>query len=322
MNKPESRKYVIIDATEAKDGDHIVFEVDDALGGVLFPKGFNDLELIDFDKHKEDILEEYARKADLLPAGFLLANAKVLIDVANKCDRVLLCKSGEARYLIVVAFDHCGDCTVAPMFDNAKFCRTATTEHGGAPLTCDEFQQQMEQEKEKGMELSSDEFMKLLKERKPSDDFDDTMIDAAMEQLPHKPGLYMAQDDSIWLFDGDYFSLVREKDKSFPSSSRVYRIRMFARESVESGRFPFHDCILPDEPGYYRSADKTRLYYLDCRGGWKLVAAALTPIEQYVEEKRVCNYESAWVSENIVRKDTPLERCDHDLVSDEALRNF
>lgn len=315
MNKPENRKYVIIDATEAKDGDHIVFEVDDERGGLLFPRGFNNLELIDFDKHKEDILEEYAREVAFLPA-------ELLIDTADKCDRVLLCKSGESLYLIVVAFEHCGDCVVSTMFDNAKFCRPITAEQDGTPLTCDEFQQQMEQEKEKGMELSSDEFMKLLKERKPSDDFDDTMIDAAMEQLPHKPGLYVAQDDSIWLFDGDYFSLIREKDKSFPSPSRVYRIRRFTRESVESGRFPFRDYILPDEPGYYRSADKTRLYYLDSREGWKLVAAALTPIEQYVEDKRVCNYTSAWVSENIVRKDTPLERCDHDLVSDEALRNF
>ena len=315
MNKPESRKYVIIDATEAKDGDHIVFEVDDERGGLLFPRGFNDLELIDFDKHKEDILEEYAREVAFLPA-------ELLIDTADKCDCVLLCKSGESLYLIVVAFEHCGDCVVSTMFDNAKFCRPITAEQDGTPLTCDEFQQQMEQEKEKGMELSSDEFMKLLKERKPSDDFDDTMIEAAMKQLPHKPGLYMASTGSIWQYSRGMFTTVKTHDTFFPPADRRQNERQFARTSLESGRFPFHDYILPDEPGYYRSADKTRLYYLDSGGVWKLVAAALTPIEQYVENTHVCNYTSAWVSENNVRKDTPLERCDHDLVSDEALRNF
>lgn len=296
MNKPESRKYVVIDATQVEDGDRVVFDSKNTSNPNIFGEGIHNLELIDIDKHHEDILKECADRFDMYEGWYIR-------ELINSFHHVFAVRNNEGNYFPIVI-------------------RDIPDEETGMPLTCDEFQQQMEQEKAKGMELSSDEFMKLLKERKPSDEFDDTMIEAAMKQLPHKPGLYMAQDDSIWLFDGDYFSLIREKDKSFPSLSRVYRIRRFARTSLESGRFPFHDYILPDEPGYYRSADKTRLYYLDSREGWKLVAAALTPIEQYVEEKRVCNYESAWVSENIVRKDTPLERCDHDLVSDEALRNF
>lgn len=313
MNKPKSWRHVAIDANQVEDGDRAVFDSKNTPNPNIFGEGIHNLKLIDIDKHHEDILKECADRLDIYEGWHICA-------LINSFHHVFAVRNDEGNYFPFVVRDKTGDTLV--LVTEAKFYRDIPDEETGMPLTCDEFQQQMEQEKEKGMELSSDEFMKLLKERKPSDDFDDTMIDAAMEQLPHKPGLYMAQDDSIWLFDGDYFSLVREKDKSFPSPSRVYRIRRFARESVESGRFPFHDYILPDEPGYYRSADKVRLYYLDCRGVWKLVAAALTPIEQYVEEKRVCNYESAWVSENIVRKDTPLERCDHDLVSDEALRNF
>lgn len=313
MNKPESRKYVVIDATQVEDGDRVVFDSKNTPNPNIFGEGIHNLKLIDIDKHHEDILKECADRLDIYEGLHIC-------ELINSFHRVFAVRNNEGNYFPVVVRDKTGDTLV--LVTEAKFYRDLPDEETGMPLTCDEFQQQMEQEKAKGMELSSDEFMKLLKERKPSDDFDDTMIDAAMEQLPHKPGLYMAQDDSIWLFDGDYFSLVREKDKSFPSPSRVYRIRRFARESVESGRFPFHDYILPDEPGYYRSADKTRLYYLDSGGVWKLVAAALTPIEQYVEDTCVCNYASAWVSENIVRKDTPLERCDHDLVSDEALRNF
>lgn len=312
MNKPESRKYVVIDATQVEDGDRVVFDSKNTSNPNIFGEGIHNLELIDIDKHHEDILKECADRFDMYE-GWRIC------ELINSFHRVFAVRNNEGNYFPIVIRDTTGETVVLVI--EAKFYRDIPDEETGMPLTCDEFQQQMEQEKAKGMELSSDEFMKLLKERKPSDEFDDTMIEAAMKQLPHKPGLYMAQDDSIWLFDGDYFSLIREKDKSFPGH-RVYGIRRFAHTSLESGRFPFRDYILPDEPGYYRSADKTRLYYLDSREGWKLVAAALTPIEQYVEDTCVCNYTSAWVSENIVRKDTPLERCDHDLVSDEALRNF
>lgn len=313
MNKPKSWRHVAIDANQVEDGDRVVFDSKNAPNPNIFGEGIHNLELIDIAKHHEDIIKECVDRFDMYEGWHICA-------LMNSFHRVFVGRNNEGNYFPFVVRNKTGDTLV--LVTEAKFYRDIPDEETGMPVTCDEFRQQMEQEKAKGMELSSDEFMKLLKERKPSDDFDDTMIDAAMEQLPHKPGLYMAQDDSIWLFDGNYFSLVREKDKSFPSPSRVYRIRRFARESVESGRFPFHDYILPDEPGYYRSADKTRLYYLDSGGVWKLVAADLTPIDQYVENTHVCNYTSAWVSENNVRKDTPLERCDHDLVSDEALRNF
>lgn len=312
MNKPESWRHVAIDANQVEDGDRVVFDSKDTPNPNIFGEGIHNLELIDIAKHREDIIKECVDRLDMYEVWYICG-------LINSFHRVFAVRNNEGNYFPIVVRDTIGDTVVLVI--EAKFYRDIPDEETGMPLTCDEFQQQMEQEKAKGMELSSDEFMKLLKERKPSDEFDDTMIEAAMKQLPHKTGLYMAQDDSIWLFDGDYFSLIREKDKSFPGH-RVYGIRRFAHTSLESGRFPFRDYILPDEPGYYRSADKTRLYYLDSREGWKLVAAALTPIEQYVEDTCVCNYTSAWVSENIVRKDTPLERCDHDLVSDEALRNF
>lgn len=270
MNKPKSWRHVAIDASQVEDGDRVVFDSKDAPNPNIFGEGIHNLELIDIAKHCEDIIKEYIDRLDMYEVWYIRA-------LINSFHHVFAVRNNEGNYFPIVVRDTPGDTVV--LVTDAKFYRGLHDEETGMPLTCDEFQQQMEQEKEKGMELSSDEFMKLLKERKPSDEFDDTMIDAAMKHLPHKPGLYMAQDDSIWLFDGDYFSLVREKDKSFPSLSRVYRIRRFARTSLESGRFPFHDYILPDEPGYYRSADKTRLYYLDSREGWKLVAAALTPIE-------------------------------------------
>ena len=252
MNKPKSWRHVAIDANQVEDGDRAVFDSKDTPNPNIFGEGIHNLELIDIAKHYEDILKECVDRLDMYEVWYIRA-------LINSFHRVFAVRNDEGNYFPIVVRDTTGDTVV--LVTDAKFYRGLPDEETGMPLTCDEFQQQMEQEKEKGMELSSDEFMKLLKERKPSDEFDDTMIEAAMKQLPHKPGLYMAQDDSIWLFDGDYFSLIREKDKSFPGY-RVYGIRRFARTSLESGCFPFHDYILPDEPGYYRSADKVRLYYL------------------------------------------------------------
>lgn len=313
MNKPESWRHVAIDANQVEDGDRVVFDSKDTPNPNIFGEGIHNLELIDIAKHREDIIKECVDRLDMYEVWYICG-------LINSFHRVFAVRNNEGNYFPIVVRDTIGDTVVLVI--EAKFYRGLHDEETGMPLTCDEFQQQMEQEKAKGMELSSDEFMKLLKERKPSDEFDDTMIEAAMKQLPHKPGLYMASTGSIWQYAYGMFTPVKAHDTFFPPTDRRQNERQFARTSLESGRFPFRDYILPDEPGYYRSADKTRLYYLDSREGWKLVAAALTPIERYVEDTCVCNYTSAWVSENIVRKDTPLERCDHDLVSDEALRNF
>ena len=119
-----------------------------------------------------------------------------------------------------------------------------------------------------------------------------------MKQLPHKPGLYMAQDDSIWLFDGDYFSLIREGQVlpglpcvRYPEGSPA----PVSNRDVCSTTFIF----CRDEPGYYRSADKSPLL-LDC-GEYRLVAAALTPVSN-TSKKACLQPESAWVSENIVER--------------------
>lgn len=175
MNKPKSWRHVAIDANQVEDGDRAVFDSKDTPNPNILGEGIHNLELIDIAKHCEDIIKECIDRLDMYEVWYICA-------LINSFHHVFAVRNDEGNYFPIVVRDTTGDTVV--LVTDAKFYRGLPDEETGMPLTCDEFQQQMEQEKEKGMELSSDEFMTLLKERKPSDEFDDTMIDAAMEQLP------------------------------------------------------------------------------------------------------------------------------------------
>lgn len=118
-----------------------------------------------------------------------------------------------------------------------------------------------------------------------------------MKQLPHKPGLYMAQDDSIWLFDGDYFSLIR-KDKSFPGY-RVYGIQKVRPHQSRIGMFVPRPLYSAETNRDTTVPPTSRLYYSTVE--YRLVAAALTPVSN-TSKKACLQPESAWVSENIVER--------------------